>query len=34
MTLTAVRTQFVYDFEDDAPGGRATLGGKGSGSPR
>ena len=31
MTLTQVATHYVYDFEEEAPGGRATLGGKGIG---
>jgi len=31
MTTTAIGTRYVYDFEDEAPGGRAQLGGKGIG---
>jgi len=31
MTMTAIRTLYVYDFDDEAPGGRAQLGGKGIG---
>ena len=31
MSVTAVGTTYVYDFDDDAPGGRAQLGGKGIG---
>jgi pyruvate, orthophosphate dikinase len=31
MSVTAIDTRYVYDFEDEAPGGRATLGGKGIG---
>ena len=31
MTLTAVGTRYIYDFDDEAPGGRAQLGGKGLG---
>jgi pyruvate, orthophosphate dikinase len=31
MTLTAVSTRYVFDFEEDAPGGRSALGGKGTG---
>ena len=31
MSATAVRTQYVYDFDEEAPGGRAQLGGKGIG---
>ena len=31
MTATAVAPRYVYDFDDDAPGGRTQLGGKGLG---
>ena len=31
MSSTAVRTAYVYDFDEEAPGGRAALGGKGLG---
>jgi len=31
MVLTAVSTRYVYDFEEDAPGGRSAVGGKGIG---
>jgi pyruvate,orthophosphate dikinase len=31
MTVTAVSTRYIYDFEDAAPGGREQLGGKGIG---
>jgi pyruvate, orthophosphate dikinase len=31
MTLTAIGTRYIYDFEEEAPGGRAQLGGKGIG---
>jgi pyruvate,orthophosphate dikinase len=31
MTVTAIGTRYVYDFEDEAPGGREQLGGKGIG---
>ena len=31
MTAIAVTTRYVYDFDDDAPGGRTQLGGKGLG---
>jgi len=34
MTLTAVSTRYVFDFEEDAPGGRSALGARGSASPR
>ena len=34
MTLTAVGTRYVYDFDEEAPGGRAQLGGKGLGLSR
>ena len=31
MSLTAVGTRYIYDFDEEAPGGRAQLGGKGLG---
>ena len=31
MTATAVAPRYIYDFDDDAPGGRTQLGGKGLG---
>ncbi len=31
MTLTATGIRYVYDFDEEAPGGRQTLGGKGIG---
>ena len=31
MTVTAIGTRYVYDFDDEAPGGREQLGGKGIG---
>src|SRR5580765_3979137 len=31
MILTSVDTSYIYDFDDEAPGGRAQLGGKGIG---
>jgi len=31
MTLTAVGVRYVYDFDEEAPGGRSQLGGKGIG---
>ena len=31
MTLTAISTRHVYDFDEEAPGGRTQLGGKGIG---
>ena len=31
MALTAVGTRYIYDFDEEAPGGRAQLGGKGLG---
>src|SRR5438067_9425842 len=31
MTLTAIGTRYIYDFDEEAPGGRAQLGGKGIG---
>src|ERR1043165_1846033 len=31
MTLTAIGTRYIYDFDEEAPGGRALVGGKGIG---
>ncbi len=31
MTIAAVDTRYIYDFDEEAPGGRAQLGGKGIG---
>jgi pyruvate, orthophosphate dikinase len=31
MTLAAIGTRYIYDFDEEAPGGRAQLGGKGIG---
>jgi pyruvate,orthophosphate dikinase len=31
MTLTAIGTRYIYDFDEEAPGGRAQVGGKGIG---
>ena len=34
MSVTSVATRYVYDFDDEAPGGREQLGGKGIGLSR